>query len=131
MMMVVVVVLMINRGLLLIVSFRYSVPVVGMLSPSPDSPSEDYANIRDVRHLEDEISTPSLARFSHALSPVTPSQTFCRLKCSSFSSSLASPAPQVPWAPAATAATKATSAPPAPLACRARTACVASLEHLV
>ena len=35
----------------------YSVPAVGVLSTLDDTRSDDYASIRDVRHLEDEIST--------------------------------------------------------------------------
>jgi hypothetical protein len=37
-------------------SLSYSVPAVGVLSSPYDAQSDDYASVRDVRHLEDEIS---------------------------------------------------------------------------
>lgn len=53
----------------LIAFVSYSVPAVGVLSRSYDSPSDDYASIRDVRHLEDEISKYQLVDLIFSVFP--------------------------------------------------------------
>ena len=108
--------------------FSYSVPAVGVLSRSYDSPSDDYASVRDVRHLEDEISKPQFYPIpppSHARL-VTLHQALCRPKCSSSSSSLVCLGPPAPWVPVVTAAIKAIPAFPELVVLLVRMVCVVS-----